>query len=160
LARLATFLRLKMDRLLDMVKQKTVLSASGPTGARAPRRVELALNKERVALCTLQATEALRALRLLVPRSVILKVAQLTVLWANGKIGDRVPQLAVEANKLALARSSLNPVMEVLHALLPLRLRTATLKVVQSIALLMNGKIGARAPKNVVAANNLALVRS
>jgi len=48
--------------------------------------------------------------------------------------------------------------MEVLRALLPLTQQIVTLKVVQLIALLVNGKIGDRAPKNVVAGNRLVLV--
>lgn len=90
-----------MERMVVMVK--TVLSASGSAGARAQRLVELAHNKERVALCTLQATEALHALRLLILWRVTLKVAQLTALWANGKTGDRVLRLVAAANKLAPA---------------------------------------------------------
>jgi len=104
LARLV-ILWLKMERLVIMVMLKIVLSASGSTGARAPGRVELAHNKERVALCTLRATEGLRVLLLPILRSAILKVAQLTALWANGKIGDRVLRLAVGAHKPAPVRS-------------------------------------------------------
>jgi hypothetical protein len=47
--------------------------------------------------------------------------------------------------------------MEVLHVLLPLTQRIVTLTVVQLIALLVNGKIGDRAPKNVVGGNKLVL---
>jgi hypothetical protein len=97
---------LKLSRcchaILNLVKCLVWL-VNGSIGDRAQRHVELAHNKERVALCTLQATEALHALRLLILWSVILKVAQLTALWVNGKTGDRALRLAAAANKLAPA---------------------------------------------------------
>jgi type III secretion system FlhB-like substrate exporter len=127
----------------------------GELGAIALRPVEVALDTALDLSQDNQVVEVLPALRLTTVNHAILKIVPWIVKLVIGKHGEIAPRDAAVALENALDLSQDNQVVEVLPAL---RLRTvnhAILKVVELIVVWVSGKLGAVAPRDVVAVCNL-----
>jgi hypothetical protein len=85
---------------------------------------------------------------------------QLIAMLVSGPVGARAPSLAVVVPLTALVRSSLLLVMVAKYVLTPAKIVIATLIIVQLIAMLVSGPVGARAPSPAAVAPNTALVPS
>jgi hypothetical protein len=142
---------------LDIVPS-IAMWVSGPVGARAPSPAVVAPN---TALVISLLLPNMVVEHVLVPANTqiaTLAIAQLIALLVSGLVGPGAPSPAVVAPNTALVPLLLLPDMVAKHVLVPAKMQFATLAIVPSIAMLVNGPVGARAQSPVVVAPITALV--
>jgi hypothetical protein len=142
---------------LDIVPS-IAMWVSGPVGARAPSPAVVAPNTALVISLLLPNMVVEHVLVPAKTQIATLAIAQLIALLVSGLVGPGAPSPAVVAPNTALVPLLLLPDMVAKHVLVPAKMQFATLAIVLSIAMLVNGPVGARAQSPVVVAPITALV--
>jgi len=84
-------------------------------------------------------------------------IAQLIAIWVNGVTGARAPRHVAMAIPTAVALLLPTRAMEVMNAVILLRVLNATMAIAQLTAMRVNGVTGVRAPRPVAVATPTAL---